>query len=98
MSTLNVLWKIYLYPPSNSIKSFSLQIIVSGQDDSTILPTASTYQPAANIPRKQYKKNEVSSDAVCESEGYVDVCPGTSEDMIQWRSKPIYWQFIIYMF
>jgi len=31
-------------------------------------------------------------DAVCESEGYVDVCPGASEDMIQWRKIKLAFQ------
>ena len=92
MSTLNVLWKIYLYPPSNSIKSSSHQITVSGQNLWTDPHTVSISRLVVNIPRKLYKKNEVSSDAVCESEGYVDVCPGASEDMIQWRKIKLAFQ------
>ena len=89
MSTLNVLWKTYLYPSSNSIKSSSLQTIVSGRDDWIILPTVSTSQLVASIPKRQYKKNEALNDAVCESEEFVDVCPGTSEGMTLWKNKSI---------
>jgi len=54
-----------------------------------ILHTADIYLLAANIRKRLSKKNEVSSEASCESKEYVDVCLGISEGMTQWRNKSI---------